>query len=68
MSKNGAWDASTCCSSYVPMEGLVKHGLLLIKIVYWWGRGDVGVEAGRRLQEHMLDSFHSPEVTMIDGI
>lgn len=60
MEKNGAWAASTICSSSISTEGLLKRGLLLVKIVCRWRGGGVGVESGRHLREHMLGSFHFP--------
>lgn len=56
MEKNGAWDASVLCLSYISTEGLLKSGWLLVTIVYRW-RGGGG---GGICENIMLDSFHSP--------
>lgn len=55
---------SGCCSYCLllifPNWRAIKKCQAAYKDVYWWRGGGVGVQHGRLLQEHLLDSFHSP--------
>lgn len=64
MEKNGAWGASPICSSCISTKGLLKRGLLLVKIVH--RREGKGVGGICKNVCWML--FILLLVTMIDGI